>query len=79
EKLTRELENQISADIYENFGIMPDSVCINISMENETVTVQGIDVSFAKALSDAQQQSISDRMRDRFGAKVTFIGRKTEN
>ncbi|MCR5353483.1 MAG: hypothetical protein K6D98_04185 [Clostridiales bacterium] len=79
EKLTRELENQISADIYENFGIMPDSVCINISMENETVTVQGIDVSFAKALSDAQQQSISDRMRDLFGAKVTFIGRKTEN
>ena len=79
EKLSSELENQISADIYENFGIMPDSVCINISMENESVTVKRIDVLFAQALSEAQKKGISDRVRDLFGVSVNFIGSKTEN
>ncbi len=78
ERLSTELEKQISSNIYENFGIMPEEVCINISIENENVQVREIDVVFSENVSESVMQSVSNHLRLLFGAETKTSGRIKE-
>lgn len=69
--MKQQLEEQLAKDIYDNTGILSDSICIDLSIENQEFIINSIQVS-KKGCTDKEAVTVKNRILEIFGNEITI-------
>lgn len=69
ELMKQQLEKETIKDIYDNTGILIDSISIDLSIENDEFIINGIEIS-RNSCTDEESNTVKERLKTVFGEKT---------
>ena len=68
----QQLEEKTTQDIYDNTGILIDSISIKLNIKENQLIIDSIDIS-VKSFSEKEKSAVSERLQTLFGNETTII------